>query len=132
VAAVMLMAEDGSVLMMRRVDDNSWAFPAGGVKPGETLEQAGWREVFEETGFRLGDVGRRFMRRVKGGVDCVTFVTQVEKFTPTLNHEHDSWAWLDPKAVARSARDPDAPDPTRPHENADDAFERELAVPYGD
>ena len=29
---------------------NSWSFPKGGIDPGETIEQAAWREIQEETG----------------------------------------------------------------------------------
>jgi ADP-ribose pyrophosphatase YjhB (NUDIX family) len=102
VAAVVLMSRAGRVLMMRRTDGTGWAFPAGGVEAGESPEDAAWRECYEETGYRLGAVGKTIMRRVKEGVDCTTFLCPVDdEFVPQLNHEHDQWAWLEPKATAR-------------------------------
>lgn len=95
VAAVMLRSPQGRILMMRRVDDGTWAFPAGGIKDGETPEEGAWRECWEETGHRCGDVGKLHMRRIKDGVDCSTFLCEgVDEFIPQLNHEHDAWGWF--------------------------------------
>jgi 8-oxo-dGTP pyrophosphatase MutT (NUDIX family) len=35
-AGVILRAPDGSILMVKRVDDGSWAFPGGRIEDGET------------------------------------------------------------------------------------------------
>jgi 8-oxo-dGTP pyrophosphatase MutT (NUDIX family) len=118
VAAVILMALSGKVLMMRRTDTGQWAFPAGSLKAGETPEECAWRETWEETGFRCGSVGKQLMRRVKddgdGVVDCVTFVCPVEaEFAPTMNHEHSDFAWLKPEDVVKAAKNA-GPDPTDP------------------
>ena len=64
-AGVICRSPQGRVLMVRRVDDGTWAFPGGKLKAGETAEQAAWREVHEECSYRLGDVGQRLMRRTK-------------------------------------------------------------------
>lgn len=44
---------DGDVLLMKRVDNGLWGLPSGHVEPGETVEEAVKREVFEETGLEV-------------------------------------------------------------------------------
>jgi 8-oxo-dGTP pyrophosphatase MutT (NUDIX family) len=107
VAAVIALAPDGRCLMCRRVDTGQWAFPAGHVEPGETLEQAAIREFFEECGFWLTAV-RPLMRRIRddgaGLIDCVTFTALVDRpFEPTLNEEHDQFLWLLPEEAIASS-----------------------------
>ncbi|WP_433299538.1 NUDIX domain-containing protein [Actinoplanes sp. CA-030573] len=53
--AAAVIVRDGRVLMVHERSRRSgggewWTLPGGGVEPGETLEQALAREVFEETG----------------------------------------------------------------------------------
>ena len=91
--------------MVRRTDGEGWAFPGGGIKPGETPERAAYREFYEETGYRLGQTGEFLMRRVKDGVDFTTYLAEVDdEFVPRLNHEHSAFAWLDPMEVLEEAK----------------------------
>jgi hypothetical protein len=63
-----------------------------------------WREFFEETGWRLGDVGEPLMRSVKD-VDFTIFLCDVaEEFTPRLNHEQSAYGWFDPTTVLEEAK----------------------------
>ena len=99
-AGVIARSPSGRVLLCRRTDGEGWAFPGGGQHDDEDAAQCAWREFYEETGFRLGSVGRLLMRRVKDNVDYSTFITEVEsEFQPRLNHEHSSFGWFDPKDV---------------------------------
>ncbi|WP_444996024.1 RNA pyrophosphohydrolase [Aliikangiella sp. IMCC44359] len=46
----------GNLLWTRRIGQNSWQFPQGGVDAGETAEQALFRELKEEIGLDRQDV----------------------------------------------------------------------------
>lgn len=45
-----LMIQDGAVLLVKHTYDTGWHMPGGGLKRGETLEEAVRREAREETG----------------------------------------------------------------------------------
>ncbi len=101
-AGVLLIAKDGRVLLVRRTGgDHSgqWAFPGGGVEPGETAEQAARRELEEEAGLKLdGEMGA-WTRRIQDDVDFTTFLAESEPFEPQLNGEHDAHVWVDRAAA---------------------------------
>jgi putative (di)nucleoside polyphosphate hydrolase len=48
--AIVLVNSRNQVFWGKRVKEHAWQFPQGGIKPGETPEQAMYRELQEETG----------------------------------------------------------------------------------
>ena len=46
----------GQVLWAKRAGHDAWQFPQGGISPGETPEQAMYRELWEEVGLMPDDV----------------------------------------------------------------------------
>ncbi|NKI73165.1 RNA pyrophosphohydrolase [Dickeya sp. CFBP 2040] len=53
---IVICNRQGQVLWARRYGQHSWQFPQGGINPGESAEQAMYRELFEEVGLRKKDV----------------------------------------------------------------------------
>jgi 8-oxo-dGTP pyrophosphatase MutT (NUDIX family) len=51
-----MMIQNNKVLLVRQTYTPGWFLPGGGVKRGETLEQAARREAKEETGAELGEL----------------------------------------------------------------------------
>ncbi len=83
--------ERGEVLLLRHVfrPADEWAFPAGWVEHGETIEAALHREVMEETGVHVevGDVmqlNSGFRLRVEVYLRAHTQATQVEQVSVEL------------------------------------------------
>jgi 8-oxo-dGTP pyrophosphatase MutT (NUDIX family) len=100
-AFLLLRSPSGTVLLLRRAkgEDHAgtWALPGGKLKAGESPEKAAVRECVEELGWNPGSAGAFHCRRVRDGVDAVTFLRDVEsEFTPRLNSEHDAWRWMNP------------------------------------
>ncbi|WP_029684429.1 RNA pyrophosphohydrolase [Tatumella saanichensis] len=53
---IVICNRQGQVLWARRFGQHSWQFPQGGINPGETPEQAMYRELYEEVGLHRKDV----------------------------------------------------------------------------
>ena len=53
---IMLANAKGEVLWARRLGQDAWQFPQGGIQRGETPEQALYRELEEEVGLTADDV----------------------------------------------------------------------------
>jgi len=51
-----MMIRDDHVILVRQTYVPGWFMPGGGVKRGETLDQAARREAREETGAELGEI----------------------------------------------------------------------------
>ncbi|HFG3034064.1 TPA: RNA pyrophosphohydrolase [Escherichia coli] len=53
---IVICNRQGQVMWARRFGQHSWQFPQGGINPGESAEQAMYRELFEEVGLSRKDV----------------------------------------------------------------------------
>ncbi len=53
---IVICNRKGQVLWAKRYGQNSWQFPQGGIKEGETPEQAMYRELYEEVGLSKKDI----------------------------------------------------------------------------
>ncbi|SFM23871.1 RNA pyrophosphohydrolase [Halopseudomonas yangmingensis] len=53
---IILANEAGQVLWARRINQDAWQFPQGGIQHNESPEQALYRELHEEVGLQPDDV----------------------------------------------------------------------------
>jgi 8-oxo-dGTP pyrophosphatase MutT (NUDIX family) len=49
-ANVIVVNDQDEILMIRRIDNDNWAVPGGGMDPGESITETAVRETEEETG----------------------------------------------------------------------------------
>ena len=54
--AMVVMNNNGQVLICRRKGTENWQFPQGGIDNNELLEEAMYRELYEEVGLKRFDV----------------------------------------------------------------------------
>ena len=115
--ASVIINKDNKILWAKRVDEDNWQFPQGGIQKGETPEQAMYREVYEEVGLKkdsieiLGrsadwlkyDVPERFVKtywqgRYKGQKQIwflLKFIGSDDLINLNLHDspEFDDWKW---------------------------------------
>jgi 8-oxo-dGTP pyrophosphatase MutT (NUDIX family) len=85
-----MMIKENKVWLVRQTYMPGWFMPGGGLKRGETLEQAARREAHEETGAELGEL--RLMGAYSSFLDWKTdhnlvFICEDFKITGVPDHE---------------------------------------------
>ena len=114
---IIIVNQRNEVFWGKRVREHSWQFPQGGIKYGETPEQAMYRELHEETGLKaehvriLGrtrewlryDVPREWIRReIRGsyrGQKQIWFLLRLVgrdcdvQLRASERPEFDAWRW---------------------------------------
>lgn len=116
---IVLSGAGGQLLWAKRIGQEAWQFPQGGIQRGESPEDALYRELMEELGLARSDVQilgvttgwlryrlpERYMRRARGRV-CIGqkqkwFALRLKaedaavKLDTTPKPEFDGWRWVD-------------------------------------
>lgn len=55
-ACVLVIDQEGRILLQRRKDNGLWAYPGGSLELGESFEECARREVQEETGLNVNSM----------------------------------------------------------------------------
>lgn len=117
---IILCNDEGNLFWARRVGENSWQFPQGGIQKHESPEEALYRELEEEIGLTAADVEvmgctndwlryeipRRFIRRYPRRRICIgqkqvwyllrlISSEQNVRLDGSEKPEFDSWRWID-------------------------------------
>ena len=53
---IILVNQENRVFLARRIGQQAWQFPQGGIQPAETPEEGLYRELYEELGLEPDDV----------------------------------------------------------------------------
>lgn len=95
------MREDGRVLAIRRADNGTWEPPGGVLELTETVEDGVRREIYEETGLKVG-VERLtgVYKNVTRGVVALVFRCRLEGGDEQLSDESTAIEWLTPAEVS--------------------------------
>ena len=114
---IVIANSQGQVFWGKRIQQDAWQFPQGGLEPGESVERALYRELSEETGLTADQVTcvaitkqwyryqlpKHMLRHYQSG-----FVGQKQKYCLLKLHdddhafvldghrqpEFDDWAWV--------------------------------------
>jgi putative (di)nucleoside polyphosphate hydrolase len=115
---IIVVNAEQQVLWAKRVGQDAWQFPQGGMDEGESPEEAMYRELFEELGLQKDDVSilavtrrwlyyrlpKRYLRHYSKPL-CIGqkqrwFLLQLEgaesriKFDAADTPEFDDWLWV--------------------------------------
>ncbi|MFE4514259.1 NUDIX hydrolase [Kitasatospora sp. NPDC056783] len=95
--AGVVVREDGRVLAIRRADNGTWEPPGGVLELDEAIEDGVRREVYEETGIKVG-VERLtgVYKNLSRGIVALVFRCRPESGAERLSDEAIEVDWLTP------------------------------------
>lgn len=73
-AGMLVIREDGNVLLVRTNKGYRWGMPFGKGEPGETPMETAIRETREETGILVTEARQLYSRQLDDGTQAVTYL----------------------------------------------------------
>ncbi len=122
---IILSNSDGQLFWARRIGEDAWQFPQGGIRYNESPEQALYRELEEEIGLKAEDVEllgctrdwlryqlpRHMRRQHRGsrfvGQKQIWFLLKLTAsegkvcLNASREPEFDHWRWVSPEVTVR-------------------------------
>jgi len=93
----------GKVFLAKRVGQQSWQFPQGGIDKGESVEQALYRELYEEVGLESSDV--KIIQRTKRWLHYrIPEAMQRKRSKPLCIGQKQKWFFLQMTGDAAKVR----------------------------
>lgn len=97
---VIIRNENDKVLILKRSEVcgtyvHFWSFPGGSIDPGETREEAGSREIMEETTLTVDESSLQPVGVFEGNkITVYYFLTTEFEGSVSLNEESDAYMWV--------------------------------------
>lgn len=119
-AAVLIVDNKNRLLLMKRSDSGCWGPPGGAVEPGEVVESAARREVWEETGVKIRKMelfgvfsGPELYYKYPNGDEVynvtVVYLSRDGSSEIRLNEEHVAWDWFNVAEIPENISPPIEP-----------------------
>ncbi len=109
VVVMMIFDSLGGVLVVQSAKNSDWwGFPQGGIDPGESLEDAAYREAFEELGLTRDDLEFEYLHKwldidaETGRADKRGFTRGKRTFFVSMKCRYGATSVLDPAEVSQA------------------------------
>lgn len=102
-----LVINDKNEVLLVKNPRRGWEFPGGMVEPGESLQEALLREIFEESGIHVtisGFIG--VYKNVKSDIVNLDFCCKYESGVPTTSEESLHVSWFPMNEVVQMMENP--------------------------
>ena len=113
---IVICNRKGQVLWAKRYGQNSWQFPQGGINDNESAEQAMYRELYEEVGYRgnlryqLFDASDEiYIERIDANQICFSCRVWTENFDFSAGVDADEVMFMDPEELRLQESESGAP-----------------------